>query len=185
MENREIEVKFLEIDKPKLIEKLKSLGASDLGEELLTQKIFRDKAGKWKNEGKFARIRMTSKGIVFTYKHVENRTATGTIEIEFEITQPDKLEAFLIAMDLELVHESEKRRHKFRTDNIIVDIDTWPKIPTFVELEGPTEESIKNLTSKLGFDWTKGKFGTYDLVIEEEYKIPVRSLRYFTFDRVE
>ncbi len=66
MENREIEVKFLEVDQEGLIKKLIGFGAQDLGEELLKQKIFRDKAGKWKDEGKFARIRKTSKGYLLT-----------------------------------------------------------------------------------------------------------------------
>ncbi len=116
---------------------------------------------------------------------MQERTATGTVEIEFGITEPEKVRAFLEAMDLELVHESEKKRHKFKLNDVVIDIDNWPKIPTYVEFEGATEEAIRSLSSKLGFDWSKGKFGTYDMVIEEEYKIPVRSLRYFTFDKVE
>ncbi len=185
MENREIEVKFLEIDKSALIGKLKAFGAEDFGEDLLVQQIFRDKAGNWKNEGKFGRIRKTSKGIFFTYKHVESRTATGTVEIEFEINQPDKLKAFLEAIGLNMDHESEKKRHKYKLDGVIVDIDTWPKVPTYLELEGPSEEAIKNLAAKLGFDWSKGLFGTSDMIIAENYGINVRDLRYFTFEKIE
>src|SRR6185503_20078092 len=100
MENREIEVKFLEIDKSALIDKLKSLGATDLGEELITEQIFHDAEGVWYAQRKFARIRTTSKGIYFTFKHVEERTATGTVEIEFKIDAPDKMKAFLEALGL-------------------------------------------------------------------------------------
>jgi len=185
MENREIEVKFLEIDKSALIDKLHALGATDLGEEIISEQIFYDKERKWIDEHKFVRIRKTSKGAFLTYKHTEDRTATGTLEIEFRITEPEKVKDFLEAINLPMFREQEKKRHKFKLGGVVVDIDSWPQIPTYVELEGPTENSIKNAAVKLEFDWNKGVFGTAAQVIEEVYKIPVRQLRYFTFSKIE
>jgi len=183
MDNREIEVKFLEIDKENLIKSLISLGAQDFGEELITEQIFHDREGRWYQEGKFARIRTTGKGIFFTYKHVESRTATGTVEIEFGITEPEKMKVFLESMGLVMDRAQEKRRHKFRLGEVIVDIDTWPKIPTYVELEGPSEEAIKNAAVQLGFDYAQGVFGTSNVVIEEVYKIDLRKVPFFTFEK--
>ena len=57
-ENREIEVRFLEIDKAALIARLKELGAHDHGEELLEEIIFYDKDLKWRDvENKRVRLR--------------------------------------------------------------------------------------------------------------------------------
>jgi len=154
MENREIEVKFLEIDKQKLIESLLRLNAQDLGDEMIQEQIFYDKKGEWLNTHKFVRIRDTGKNIYVTYKHTEDRTAAGTIEIEFKITEPEKVKAFLEALDLEMYRSQEKKRHKFKLGNVIVDIDRWPQIPAYVELEGPSEDSIKDAAEKLGFNWS-------------------------------
>lgn len=185
MENREIEVKFLEIDKEKFIRDLQGLGADDLGEETLTEQIFHDSKGDWYAESRFARIRKTSKGTFFSYKHVQQRTATGTIEIEFEINEPEKMKAFLEALGLVMDREQEKLRHKFKLGEVTVDIDTWPNIPTYVEFEGPSEEAIKAASSKFGFDWNRGVFGAAYAVILEVYKLDLRKIRYFTFDKVE
>lgn len=185
MKNREIEVKFLEIDKSALIAKLKSLGAEDLGDELITEQIFYDVERKWIAEHKFVRIRTTSKGSFLTYKHTEDRTAVGTLEIEFQTSDPKKTGEFLEALNLVMSRQQEKKRHKFNLGDVVIDIDTWPKIPTYVEIEGPSEEAIKQTAEELGFDWSKGIFGTAAHVIEEVYKIPVRNLHYFTFDRKE
>jgi adenylate cyclase, class 2 len=185
MKNREFEVKFLEIDKPVLIQKLSSLGAKELSEELITERIFHDAKGEWYRDRKFGRIRTTGKGVTFTYKHVEQRTATGTVEIEFSITEPEKMKDFLEALGLVMDREQEKRRHKFQLGEVIVDIDTWPTIPTYVELEGPSEEAIQEVAKQLGFDWSKGIFGTADTVIREVYKLDLRTIRHFTFDKVE
>jgi adenylate cyclase, class 2 len=173
MENREIEVKFLEIDKPKLIVKLNSLGASDLGEEVITEQIFYDKDLNWIKEHKFVRIRKTKKGTYITYKHTEDRTAVGTKEIEYMTAEADKVRAFLEELGLVMHREQEKKRHKFKLVDVIVDIDTWPSIPTYVELEGPDEEAIKEAANKLEFDYSKGVFGTAAHVIEEVYKINI------------
>src|SRR3989338_3793981 len=132
LENREIEVKFLEVDKNALIEKLNALHAVDLGEELITEQIFHDAKGEWPKDTKFGRIRKTKNGYFFAYKHSQQRTATGVLEIEFKIEEPAKLKAFLEELGLVMDRENEKYRHKFKLNDVVVDIDTWPKVPTYV-----------------------------------------------------
>lgn len=186
MKNREIEVKFLEIDKEALIKKLRELGAKDLGEDNLKEAIFYDKEGKWQyDEVKFVRIRQTSKGIFVTFKHKEVHGVTGTKEIEFTANDFQKVKDFLLEVGLVFFREQEKKRHKFLLDEVTVDIDSWPGIPTYVEIEGPSEEAIKEAAVKLDFDWTKAEFGLAHDVIEGKYKVPVRSFRYFTFEKQE
>lgn len=185
MVNREIEAKFLEIDKEALIAKLKTFGSEDLGEDFLREMIFYDAAGKWVGEGKtFVRIRQTRDGARLTYKNLEAAMATGTEEIEFGIDNAGKAKDFLAKLGLVLHREQEKRRHTFKLGEVIVDIDTWPKAPTYVELEGPSEEAIKEAAERLGYDWSKAVFGNARLVLEKYYKIPIGKLKYFTFERV-
>ena len=76
--DKEIEVRFLEIDKEALIKKLEHLGAIDLGKDFLREVIFYDKAGKWQyEEKKFVRIRSTREGIFLAFKHTTEDTATS------------------------------------------------------------------------------------------------------------
>jgi len=186
MENREIEAKFLEVDKEVLIAKLRSLGAEDLGEDFLREIIFYDKDKNWLKEGKqFIRIRETKNGALLTYKHHQHATAAGTEEIEFKIDNTQKATDFLIALGLVRVRNNEKRRHTFKFQGATVDIDTWPKVPTYVEIEGPSESNIREVSEKLGFDWSKAVFDNAMRTIEKYYNIPIRTLKYFTFDRVE
>jgi len=185
MKNREIEANFLEIDKEAVVKKLRELGANDLGEDTLKEAIFYDKEGKWQYEDlKFVRIRKTPSGIFVTFKHQEAPTAVGTKEIEFTAGDFDKVKDFLVEVGLVFYREQEKRRHKFKLGEVIADIDTWPSIPTYIELEGPAEEAIKEAAILLGFDWSKALFCLAPEVIEN-YGIPVRKLKFFTFDRIE
>ena len=43
---------------------------------------------------------------------------------------------------------------KIEEDNngVEIDIDSWPLIPTYLEIEGPSEEAVYNAVSALGFE---------------------------------
>lgn len=186
MENREIEAKFLGINKTDLVKKLSKLEAIDLGEELLAEIIFYDKELLWqKSKDKMVRIRTTGKGNFLTYKNSLENTLSGMEEIEFQISDIDMATQFLERIGLVKYRHQEKRRHKFLIGSVIIDIDTWPQVPTYVEIEGPSEDEVKQTAVMLGFDFSKAVFGNSGIMVEELYKIPVRFLRYFTFDKVE
>ena len=185
MTNIEIEVRFLEIDKLKLIEKLHSLGAVDKGEDLLEEIIFYKQNGDWSCIHKHVKIRKTKYRIVLSYKHTREMTATGTEEIEFQFDSMEKGKEFLEKIGLKAFRYQEKRRHKFILDDVIIDIDTWPKIPTYVELEGQSEEALMATAEKLELVWSDSQTTTPASIIEDKYHIKVRELKYFTFDRIE
>lgn len=184
--NKEIEVRFLEIDTPAVVKKLKSLGASDLGKEFLKEIIFYDQAGRWQyQEKKYVRLRKTKKGSFLVYKDQSIETATGTHEIEFKVEDFEKTKSFLEAIGLVAFREQEKKRHSFKLERVVIDIDTWPKVPTYLEIEGPSEKALKQAAKKIGLNWSQVVFESARFVIERHYKIPVSKLHYFTFDRLE
>ncbi|MFC1801859.1 hypothetical protein ACFLY7_00230 [Patescibacteria group bacterium] len=80
--------------------------------------------------------------------------------------------------------QQEKRRHSFLFDSCMIEIDTWPKISTYVEIEGSSKEKIKEVSEKLGLNWNDVEYRNPARVLEEIYKIPFRDYRYFTFDKI-
>lgn len=186
IENKEIEVRFLEISKPLLLKKLTELGAEDLGEDLLEEIIFYDKEYKWRDvEGKFVRLRKSKKNTIMAYKHHKSETLNGVEEIEFNVTNSDKAKLFLERLGLVAFRHQQKIRHSFRLDDVIVDIDTWPKIPTYVELEGSSELELKKVAKQLELNWENVVFESARTIIEQRYNIPVSSMKWFTFDKFE
>ncbi len=185
-DNKEIECRFLEIDKEALVKRLCELGAEDLGEDFLEEIIFYDKELTWMYKKRtMVRIRKTKEEIFLTYKNKANEADIASDEIEFEIKNIEKATQFLEKIGLVAYRKQEKRRHKFSLKNYIIDIDTWPSVPTYVELEGTSEESLKKLASQLGFDWENVVLESPRFIIEERYGIPVSKLKYFTFDKIE
>src|SRR3989344_6765434 len=143
--NREIEVRFLNINPKAIIAKLIKLNAKDECEYKILETIFYDKNKTWIEKGKFVRIRKSKNKILVSYKHHQKHTATGTYEIEFEVNDFNKAKLFLENLGLVAFRIQEKKRHTFKLENVILDIDTWPTIPTYLEIEGESEEDLKDI----------------------------------------
>lgn len=93
---QELEVKFLEIDKPQLISKLHSLNATDQGEILLDEVIFYDQKLDWVKRQKIVRVRKAADQITLTYKYNKNKELDGTEEIEMLVDDFLRCTGFLI-----------------------------------------------------------------------------------------
>jgi len=183
--NKEIEARFLNIDKKKLTDQLTALGATDKGEVMLTEVIFYDEDNNWPDEGRFVRIRSTGDMTKLTYKHNKAQTVDSAREIEFAVPDAELAEQFLTSIDLVAFRHQEKKRHTFELNGVTIDIDTWPKVPTYVELEGPSEEALKSIAESLGFHWTDAVFDDARAIIQDRYHIPMGTMRWFTFDKFE
>lgn len=201
MTDREIEVRFLEIDPKQIIKKVKSLGGEDFGEDTLQEKIFYDKDLNWQyKEKKQARIRTllrknldssqssefrkTDKEVFMAFKHITSDSVTGTIELEFKIEDPETASKFLQAIGLVLYRTQERKRHKLTLNEVIIDIDFYPKVPPLVELEGPSEKKLKEIAKLLDLDWKKVIYESSRFIIEKRYGIPVPKLRVYTFKEI-
>ena len=79
----------------------------------------------------------------------------------------------------------EKKRHSFLLGDTAIDIDTWPNIPPYVELEGKSEDELQQISASLGFSWGSAVFDDAKSVIEKKYNIPIGKMRWFTFSRFE
>lgn len=183
--NKEIEARFLEINKEELIEKLLSLGAINKGEAALSEIIFYDIENKWPDEGRFVRIRSLKDDTVVTYKRNQAQTIDSATEVEFSTQEPEQVEKFLECIGLVAFRHQEKKRYTFELNDVTIDIDTWPKIPTYVEFEGPSEQAIRSVAEIVGFDWNNAVFDDARKIIENHYNIPVGSYKWFTFDKCE
>lgn len=185
MNNQEIECRFLEINKEELVKKLVSLGAKDEGEIMLEETIIYDKDLKWRDNNRFLRLRKIGDTTKLSYKEHNAHTVDGTYEIEFKVEDYKKAELLFDKIGLNIYRRQQKKRHTLQLSGVTFDIDTWPRIPTYVELEGGSEEELKKAAEMVGLSWKDANFHNASWVIENVYNIDVRHLTWFTFDRFE
>ena len=148
-----------------LEEKLKQIGAVRTDEFFFKMKVF-DFPGLPLAKEKFAwlRLRTDGKQTMLSYKQrigVKSDDASipddGMEEIELEIPDFEKMTLILQRIGMIEKFYQEKKRIRYKKGDIEFDIDTWPLIPTYLEIEGPTMEAIEEAARELGFDPAKAK----------------------------
>jgi len=157
----EIEVKFLDINKEEIEKKLKSINANKIGEFLQRWKTYDypdwrlDKEGAWlrlRDEGN-GKITLTFKkrlGIKKDTKIIKNDD--GMEEVENFVGDFDKTSLMLEKIGLIEKHYAEKKRISWEKDDIKFDIDTYPKIKPFLEIETDSWKKIDEAINLLGLN---------------------------------
>lgn len=165
--NLEIEATFIEVDKDKIRQKLTQLG----GKLIQAETLMRRTVFTLNNENAYARVRDEGRRIVLTYKNYHNNTLTGCEEINVEVSSYDDTIAILKACGLRAKSDEDSYRETWELNGVEITIDTWPWIPTYIEIEGPTTEAVTNTATQLGYDVKDGIIGAVDDVYKLYYDV--------------
>lgn len=168
----EIEAKFLDIDPSVLRAKLWNLEATqEHPERLMKRKVFDDPNGSLRKVGGWIRLRDEGDRITLSYKQLKNRTLYGTEEITITVDNFKATSLLLEAVGFRQKSYQETKREKWVLNGAEITIDTWPWIPTFVEIEAPGEEIIKAVAARLGFDWAHALYGSVETAYQRYYGV--------------
>ena len=168
----ELEAKFLEVDPTALREKLTALGASlAYPERLMRRKVFDFPDGRLQKQGAWIRVRDEGDRVTVSYKQLLNRSLYGTKEITVTVNDFAETCALLETIGLKERAHQETKREKWLWDKSEITIDTWPWIPTFVEIEGISETEIRKQAEALGFDWDTVLHGSVETAYQKQYDV--------------
>lgn len=151
----EIETKVLGINVDDVVKSLISIGANKTQETDLVVDWYRIKGIKEGEDPWFLRIRSNSEG-----KHEVTWKAKSEIlgitrkhkEINFNIEDCEKLSDLFEELGLEIYAHQEKHRISFVLNDWQFDIDQYPNMPAYMEIEGSSEESVKEGLRLLGLE---------------------------------
>ncbi|OGE79083.1 MAG: hypothetical protein A2751_05555 [Candidatus Doudnabacteria bacterium RIFCSPHIGHO2_01_FULL_46_14] len=149
----EIEVKILEIDVKDVQKKLAALGAKKIfdGEVSWTGFDFPDgKLGK----GEMLRLRRVGDRAELTHKKLLSTTgAKISEELQTEVGDYESTKKILEAVGFreKRGYPLNKHRISYSLKDLRFEIDTFSDFPTYLEIEGPSQETINEHVEKLGF----------------------------------
>ena len=149
MENIEYEVRVLEIDREEIIKKLEQLGAKKV-KDVIQRRYVYDFNPVQKH--KYIRVRTDGIKTTLTIKHVEKDTVDGTKELEITIDDFEKANEILNELGYKPKGYQESKRLEYELDGVKFDIDRWPLIPEFMEIEGNNPEEIYKMVERLGIE---------------------------------
>lgn len=166
----EIEAKFPDINATELRARLEEMGATQEHPEVLMRRNNFDYPDKTLDKkGGWIRVRDEGNKVTLSYKQLNDRTLHGTKEVNVVVNDFNKTCEFLFAVGFERKAEQETKREKWHYKNVEITIDTWPWIPSFVELESMSEDALKEVAGELGFDWSKAMHGSVETVYQMHY----------------
>ena len=166
--NIEIEAKFVNINRDQIRILLKELGATlEQPERLMRRVVIHTPEMTAKNA--FLRVRDEGYRTTITYKQFDANTVDGTKELEVETSSFNTTNDLLAAVGLVYDTYQETKRENWRLGDVEIMIDEWPWIPPFLEIEGESEEALKDTAKKLGFDWSEALFGGVANVYQKHY----------------
>jgi adenylate cyclase class 2 len=182
--NTEIEAKYYVRDFESLRSILRSLGAKRIGERIFERNWRFDTPDRTLTQrGEVLRIRKDLR-CRLTYK----RPIQGTLErmeIEIEVDDWSKTKMFLEAIGYEVFFIYEKYRETFEVGDTEVVLDEVP-YGHFVEIEGPSVESIRRISDELHLEWDYRLSATYLSIfrqMQKEFHLPFRDATFEAFSR--
>lgn len=174
----EYEIRVLEIDVENIKNKLEQSGAIKKGEFSQKRYVYDLKPVE---NGKWIRLRTNGKVTTLAYKDIVSSTIDGTKEIEFEVEDIEKTNEFLNLIGFNYRSVQENKRIEYILDNVTIDIDSWPMIPTYMEIEGESEEDVIKIKELLGVDESKVTALNCDDVYRQIYGIDISNMRELKF----
>ena len=104
------------------------------------------------NAKKWIRVRQTNDKTTIAVKHILADNGTGIqqmLETEIDVPSINEANNLLEALGYAYKSYQEKERVTYLLDGYEIDIDTWPGIPTYFEVEGESEEDLNIILNKL------------------------------------
>jgi adenylate cyclase class 2 len=168
----EIEAKFLAIDHSSVRAKLRDAGAvCEQPMRLMRRKTYDYPNKSLNKKNGWVRVRDEGDKITMSYKQLNDRTVHGTQEVNLVIDSFDAADWFLVTVGLVSEAYQETKRESWVMDGVQIELDEWPWIKPFVEIEGPSERAVREVAAKLGLDWSLARHGSVENAYQAEYDV--------------
>ncbi len=169
--NTEYEAKFTNIDKDKIRTQLKKIGAKLIRPEFFQKRVAFNLPKKSVKKG-YLRVRDEGNKITMSLKSVNGKNIEDQKEILLKVDNFESAVDFLKSIGCNPKAFQETKRELWSLDEVDITIDEWPFLEPFIEIEGRSEEAVKFVSQRLGFDYREAVFGAVDTLYNKKYGTP-------------
>lgn len=164
----EIEVKFLNVNFDDFRLKLREFNAI-LEQPMRQMRRCIIETAELEAKHSFIRVRDEGDKVTLTYKQVDEDSLVGAKEIEIHVSSFEDTIALLAQAGLPQKSYQESRRESWRLGAVEVVLDEWPWLNPYIEIEGPSEQEVKDAAMQLGFNWKDAVFGRVTSAYQAQY----------------
>ncbi len=175
---QEIELKILNINPQEIEKSLLAMGAKKEGPVLVIDKTFdfHNHILSKKNHG--LRLRQMGENFFVTYKGGVQKGKVANIIEETETTVGDVqiFEKILTKLGMRCYKHREKKRTSYILPNIRCEVDEYPGIPPYLEIEAPQKDIVR-IVEKLGYSLKDTTRGSVSKILKR-YNVKTDNLKF-------
>ncbi len=148
----EIEARLLDCNVDEFVNSLQKAGATFVGDWMQIRYCYDFdpiKPNSW------IRLRTNGEETTLTIKEISSSKIDGTKESEIVVSDFNETDLILNKLGYIARSKQENRRIRYMLNNVEIDIDFWPHIPTYVEFEAESEQQIIDVCKLLNVDYNK------------------------------
>lgn len=167
----EYEATFENINKDDIRRNLKAIGAELVRPEFMQRRVVFNFPKGYGIKGGWLRVRDEGDKNTMSLKVVDGEGIERQKEIEIIVNDFASAAELLENIGCEKKAYQESYRELWKLDEVDITIDEWPFLEPFVEVEGESEEAVKEVSKILGFDFSSALFDSVDAQYSKKYSI--------------
>lgn len=174
----EFESKFFPVNKEGFRKKLKKLGAVLKIPERKMKRIVADRRANPQLKHGYIRVRDEGNLIRLSVKEMakESGSLSDQKEADIIVSDFDKTVQIIESCGIKFNRFQETLREEWEFKGAQVTIDTWPFLDSFCEVESDSEEKVKEIAEKIGFDWNKKIITATPEIYARVYKLNIEEV---------
>ena len=102
------------------------------------------------DESRWIRLRDDGTAVTLTVKEIAHDGIDGTTETEVVVSDFEVTNELLGQIGFQAKSYQENRRVSFEFDGAQLELDSWPLIPPYLEIEGESQEHVVRVAETLG-----------------------------------
>jgi len=146
----EFEAKVLDIDPAKFALLITDAGGACTAGTRLVRRYVYDTIPAV--PGRWVRLRDTGTDVTLCVKQINSDAVDGTHETEVTVDDFEEVAALLQLTGLTPRSYQENRRTSYTLGAARLEVDEWPRIPPYLELEADDEAGVRTAAAALGID---------------------------------
>ncbi|MFA6184433.1 MAG: CYTH domain-containing protein [Parcubacteria group bacterium] len=167
----EFEATFANINKNDIRNRLKKAGAVLARGEFMQKRVTFNFPTGHENENGWLRVRDEGDKITMIIKIIDGEKIENQKEIGLTVNDFSEAVELLETIGCRKKSYQETKRELWMLDEVEIMLDEWPFLEPLVEIEGKSEEAVKNVSEKLGFDYAQAFFGCVSPLYAKKYGV--------------
>lgn len=143
----EFEAKALNIDPDVVAGVILEAGGVHVADRLMRRYVYDIVPG---DKSRWIRLRDNGTESTLCVKQIISAEIDGVREVEIEISDFEATNALLGMLGFTPKAYQENRRSSWKLDGVRLEIDSWPLIPPYLEIEGDSVEQVHETAERLG-----------------------------------